>query len=107
MPTSNTNIFKELRKDFIVCIKLTLILGVVFIIINQQFTLKGMGLTFLISGMYSFTLGLGNGNINEFLNSKWDWVEQTNQRVWAGIISTVIYTVIAVLIILYVQYIFI
>jgi hypothetical protein len=107
MPTSNTNIFKELRKDFIVCIKLTLILGVVFIIINQQFTLKGMGLTFLISGMYSFTLGLGNGIINEFLNSKWDWVKETNQRVWAGIISTVIYTVIAVLVIHYVQYIFI
>ncbi len=107
MSTANTSIFKELRKDFIVCLKLTVILGVIFILINQQFTLKGMGLTFLISGMYSFTLGLGNGIINEFLNSKWDWVEETNHRVWAGIISTVIYTVIAVLIIHYVQYIFI
>lgn len=107
MSTSNTSIFKELRKDFIVCLKLTLILGVLFIIINQQFTLKGMGLIFLISGMYSFTLGLGNGIINEYLNRKWDWVKETNQRVWAGIVTTFFYTVITVLIIHYIQYILI
>ena len=64
-----------------------------------------MGMTFLISAMYSFTLGLGNGIINEYLNSKWDWVKETNKRVWVGMFTTIIYTGIAVLIIHYVQYI--
>ncbi|OAD45062.1 2TM domain-containing protein [Polaribacter atrinae] len=105
MKTSNTNIYKKIKTDFIVCTKLTVVFGVIFIVINQQFGLKGIGFTFLISGMYSFTLGLGNGIINEYLNTKWDWVKETNKRVWSGIIATVIYTVIAVLIIHYIQYI--
>ncbi|WP_158838454.1 2TM domain-containing protein [Polaribacter sp. L3A8] len=105
MKTSNTNIYKKIKTDFIVCTKLTIVFGVIFIVINQQFGLKGIGFTFLISGMYSFTLGLGNGIINEYLNTKWDWVKETNKRVWSGIIATVIYTVIAVLIIHYIQYI--
>ncbi|MCI2227952.1 2TM domain-containing protein [Polaribacter sp. MSW13] len=107
MKTLNNNFYNKIKKDFILCTKLALVIGIIFIIINQQFSLKGVGLTFLISGMYSFTLGLGNGIINEFLNTKWDWVKETNQRVWAGIIATVLYTVIAVLIIHYVQYIYI
>lgn len=107
MFATNSNLFKELRKDLLISLKLALILGVVFILINQQFTVKGMALTFLISAMYSFTLGLGNGILNEFLNKKWDWVTETNSRVWAGVIATFIYTVIAVLIIHYVQYILI
>ncbi|MCG1036682.1 2TM domain-containing protein [Polaribacter sargassicola] len=101
----NSSVFKKIKSDSIISLKLAIVIGIIFIIINQQFSLKGIGLTFLISAMYSFTLGLGNGIVNEFLNSKWDWVEETNQRVWAGIISTVVYTVIAVLIIHYVQYI--
>ncbi|APZ47080.1 histidine kinase [Polaribacter reichenbachii] len=105
MTTSNPTFFTKLKKDIFICIKLTVIMAVIFVIINQQFTLKGMGLVFLISAMYSFTLGLGNGLINDFLNTKWDWVTETNERVWAGIITTTIYTVIAVLIIHYVQYI--
>ncbi len=105
MKTPKTNIFKKLKSDFIVCTKLTVILGLIFILINQAFTIKGMSMVFLISAMYSFTLGLGNGIINEYLNSKWDWVKETNKRVWIGIITTIIYTAIAVLIIHYVQYI--
>jgi len=105
MKKSNLNFFDKIKNDFIVCTKLSLVIGIIFIIINQQFSLKGVGLTFLISGMYSFVLGLGNGIINEYLNTKWDWVNETNSRVWGGIIATVLYTVIAVLIIHYIQYI--
>ena len=107
MNTPNTNIFKKLKSDFIVCTKLTVVLGFVFILINQEFTVRGMGMTFLISAMYSFTLGLGNGIINEYLNSKWDWVKETNKRVWVGMFTTIVYTGVAVLIIHYVQYIMI
>ncbi|WP_422091515.1 2TM domain-containing protein [Tenacibaculum ovolyticum] len=98
---------KSIKNDIWVCLKLTIAFGVFFIVINQQFTLKGAALTFLISAMYSFVLGLGNGVVNDYLNTKWDWVTQTDQRVWAGVIATVTYTVIAVLIIHYVQYVII
>ncbi|WP_299157509.1 2TM domain-containing protein [uncultured Tenacibaculum sp.] len=105
LPIKNT--FKSLKNDIWVCLKLTIIFGIFFIIVNQQFTLKGAALVFLISAMYSFSLGLGNGIINDYLNTKWDWVTQTNERVWAGVITTVVYTIIAVLAIHYVQYVII
>ncbi|WP_237275386.1 2TM domain-containing protein [Tenacibaculum ovolyticum] len=95
---------KSIKNDIWICLKLTIVFGVFFIVINQQFTLKGAALTFLISAMYSFVLGLGNGIVNDYLNTKWDWVTQTDQRVWAGVIATVTYTVIAVLVIHYIQY---
>ncbi len=107
MKTLSTNIYIKLKDDFIVCLKMTLVLGAFFVVINQQFSFKGISLVFLISSMYSFILGLGNGVINEYLNTKWDWVTETNKRVWAGIFATVTYTVFAVLIIHYVQYILI
>ncbi len=105
MKSPASNSFKSLKNDIWVCLKLTIVFGLFFIIINQQFTLKAVGLTFFISAMYSFTLGLGNGIINNYLNTKWNWVTETNQRVWSGVIATVIYTVVAVLLIHYVQYI--
>ncbi|WP_028889290.1 2TM domain-containing protein [Tenacibaculum ovolyticum] len=95
---------KSIKNDIWICLKLTIAFGVFFIVINQQFTLKGAALTFLISAMYSFVLGLGNGIVNDYLNTKWDWVTQTDQRVWAGVIATVTYTVVAVLVIHYIQY---
>ena len=55
--------------------------------------------------MYSFVLGFGQGILNDYLSTKWDWVIQTNQRVWAGIITTILYTVPAILLIDYVLFI--
>lgn len=103
--TSNT--FIDLKKDLLVCLKLTIVFGVIFTIINQQFTLKGAAIVFLFSAMYSFILGLGNGLINNYLNTRWNWATQTNERVWAGIIATICYTVIAVLLIHYIQFVLI
>ena len=105
MKTPLKKTLKKLKNDIWICTKLTIIFGVVFTLINQAFTLKEAGLVFLFSAMYSFVLGLGNGVINDYLSEKWDWVSQTNQRVWAGIITTISYTVVAVLLIHYVQYI--
>ncbi|MFT7898544.1 2TM domain-containing protein [Tenacibaculum ascidiaceicola] len=104
MKTSSKKIVKNLKNDIWICLKLTIIFGVVFTLINQAFTIKEAGLVFLFSAMYSFVLGLGNGVINDYLSERWDWVSQTNQRVWAGIITTISYTIVAVLLIHYVQY---
>ncbi|WP_347174468.1 2TM domain-containing protein [Polaribacter uvawellassae] len=103
----NISTLNKIKKDVILCIKLTVVFGILFVIINQQFTIKGVGIIFLFSAMYSFGLGLGNGMINEYLNTKWSWVEETNQRLTAGIITIIIYTILIVLLIHYVQYVLI
>ncbi|MCG8236300.1 sensor histidine kinase [Tenacibaculum finnmarkense] len=90
-----------MKKGIFLCLKITLISGVFFILINKQFTLKGIGLTFFISAIYSFGLGLGNIFLNDYLNTKWSWIAQTNKRVWAGIIATVLYIIPVILAIHY------
>lgn len=104
MEASEKIIFKSFKKDLIVCLKLTLAFGIFFTIINQQFTVKGASYVFLISGLYSFILGLGNGLINDYISSKWDWITETNKRVWIGVFTTFIFTVLAVFFIHYVQH---
>jgi len=96
---------RSLKRGVFLCLKITVILGLVFAIVFRQDTLEGLLWSLLISGMYSFGLGFGNGLINNYLSQKWSWISQTNQRVWAGIIATILYTVPVVLAIDYVVFI--
>lgn len=89
--------FSEFRKGTIVCFKIALIFTLVFSLLQGSFELKSVLITFAISLIYSFGIGFGNGAINAFLDKKWDWLEQTNLRVYFGIISTVLYTIPVVL----------
>ena len=93
----NIVIIRSMKKGFIVCLKLTIFFGIIFSIVYQQYSLKGIGSTFLASAMFSFGIGFGNGFLNDYLNTKWDWITQTKQRVTAGIIGTIIYTIPIVL----------
>ena len=93
----NIVIIRSMKKGFIVCLKLTILFGIIFSIVYQQFSLKGIGSTFLASAMFSYGIGFGNGFLNDYLNTKWDWITQTKQRVTAGIIGTIIYTIPVVL----------
>ena len=93
----NIVIIRSMKKGFIVCLKLTILFGIIFSIVYQQFSLKGIGSTFLASAMFSYGIGFGNGFLNDYLNTKWDWITQTKQRVTVGIIGTIIYTIPVVL----------
>lgn len=88
---------KNLKKGFLICLKLTIGFGLFFGLFFGNFSWEGLWKSFLISGMFSFGMGFGNGLINNYLNTKWDWISQTNQRVTAGIVATVLYTVPLVL----------
>ncbi len=59
----------------------------------------------MISFLYSFVLAFGNGSVNEYLNSKYSWVDHTKIRMTLGIISTLFVNVILVLICNYVNFI--
>ena len=103
---SNSGMTKrQFKEGVIVSLKITLIFALLFILINQNFSLKAIGYTLLISAMYSFGLGFAQGIINDSLSNKWDWIEHTNTRIWAGIVTTVLYTVPVVLLIDYVNFI--
>jgi hypothetical protein len=102
MKTQDVFTIRSLKSGFITCLKIAIGFTIVFGIIFKQFTLQGIANTFFISAMFSFGLGFGNGLINNYLSTKWDWITQTNQRVTAGIIATILYTIPVVLTINYI-----
>jgi len=105
MNSSSSSTIRQFKEGVIVSLKITLIFALLFTLINQNFSFKAIGYTLLISAMYSFGLGFTQGIINDSLSNKWDWIEHTNTRIWAGIVTTVVYTVPAVLLIDYVNFI--
>jgi hypothetical protein len=88
---------ESLKKGFIDSLKITLVFTLVFSLVQADFRPKTLSITFLVSALYSYGIGFGNGFINAILNRRWDWLEQTNLRVYFGIICTILYTVPVVL----------
>jgi sensor histidine kinase YesM len=97
MENQRIHTFKELKQGSILCFKIALIFTLVFTFIQGAFNIESLLTTFLVSSIYSFGIGFGVGFINSFLDKKWDWLEQTNLRVYFGIIATILYTVPVVL----------
>jgi len=104
MENQRIHTFTELRKGILLCLKIALIFTLIFSLIQLNFDLKSVLITFCVSALYSFGIGFGNGMINSLLDKKWDWLEQTNLRVYFGIIATILYTVPAVLLIDYLTF---
>jgi len=90
-------IMRNFKRGFILCFKITLIFTFLFAVLFQDFSLDNLWKSFVISGLFCYGMGFGNGLINNYLSSKWDWITQTNERVTAGIIATVLYTIPLVL----------
>jgi hypothetical protein len=80
--SSSKNISKkDIKEGVVVSFKITLIFTILFVIINQNFTIRSIGYTFLISAMYSFVLGFAQIVINNLLSKKRDWINHTNLKV--------------------------
>jgi len=90
--------FGDLKSGTITCFKISMVFAVIFIaLLGDDLSIKSVLVTFGVSCLYSFGLGFGNGYISVYLDKKWDWLEQTNLRVYFGIILTVLYTIPVVL----------
>ncbi len=61
-----------------------------FLFFNEEKSFHSFMVTLLISLMYSFVLGLGNGLINDFLNKKFPWSETTKTRAVLSVVSILI-----------------
>ncbi|WP_337966925.1 histidine kinase [uncultured Flavobacterium sp.] len=91
-------VYGSLKSGTIVSFKISMIFAIIFIaLLGEDLTIKNVLVTFFVSCLYSFGLGFGNGYINVLLDKKWDWLEQTNLRVYYGILVTVLYTIPVVL----------
>ncbi|MBD3906046.1 2TM domain-containing protein [Chryseobacterium sp. Ch-15] len=96
------------RKDFIILLWISLATAFFFFFFfNQEMTLENFAITFLISAMYSFIIGVGNGVINEFLNKKFPWSEETKKRAILSIISIVIANFVLVYLCNYINFVII
>ena len=62
----------------------------IFLIYGGEKTFERYSITFLISGMYTFFIGLGNGFLNDYLDSKFSWTEETRKRTIAAIVGTLV-----------------
>jgi two-component system LytT family sensor kinase len=96
------------RKDFIILLWISLATALFFFFFfNQEMTFENFAITFLISAMYSFVIGVGNGVINEFLNKKFPWSENTNKRAILSVISILIANFVLVYLCNYINFVII
>ena len=65
----------------------------IFLIDGGEKTFERYSITFLISGMYTFFIGLGNGFLNDYLDSKFSWTDETRKRTIAAIVGTLVMNV--------------
>ncbi|MFD2940607.1 2TM domain-containing protein [Flavobacterium notoginsengisoli] len=95
-------LFTDLKSGTITCFKISMVFAVIFTaFLGDDLNVRNVLVTFFVSCLYSFGIGMGNGFLNVLLDKKWDWKEHTNTRVYYGILVTVLYTVPVVLAINY------
>lgn len=94
------------RKSLLTLTWITFLIGTAtFVFFTDEKTPQLYLLNILIAGLYSFTIALGNGLVNHYLNQKFSWVEDTKKRAVLGIIGTVLINVILVFLCNYVNFI--
>ena len=76
-----------------------------FLFTSSQYNAKTFLYTMGISLMYTVIMGAGNGLINDFLNKKYSWTQDTKSRTINGVISAVIVNVALVFVCNYLNFI--
>ncbi|MFP7656574.1 2TM domain-containing protein [Chryseobacterium proteolyticum] len=93
------------RKNLIVLLWVTIATALFFFLFfTKEKTIDNLMLSFLISGLYSFVLGMGNGMLNDYLNKKVPWSEATTKRAVISVISILIANIILVYICNYINF---
>ncbi|WHF50758.1 2TM domain-containing protein [Chryseobacterium gotjawalense] len=94
------------RKSLITISWITFFIGTLtFVFFTREKTPELYLLNIVIAAIYSFTISIGNGLVNDFLNRKYSWVEDTRTRTVLGILGTLLVNVVLVLFCNYVNFI--
>ncbi len=75
-----------------------------FLIVVHPKTFENYIINVLISAMYTFVIGMGNMMLNDFLDQKFSWIEETKSRAIAAIIGTLILNVVLVFVCNYINF---
>ena len=95
-----------LTKNLTTLVFITFFTGLfIFVFFTKEKTVTNFLLNIFISGLYSFTLTIGNGLLNESLNRRYSWVEDTKIKAIIGISLTILVNIILVLFCNYVNFI--
>lgn len=93
------------RKNLIVLLWVTIGTALFFFLFfTKEKTIDNLMLSFFISALYSFVLGMGNGMLNDYLNKKVPWSEATTKRAVISVISILIANIILVYICNYINF---
>lgn len=85
------------RKDFYQILIISLIAGLFFFtFFDNEKSFTGFAFTLAVSVFYTLVIGVGNHQINSFLNLRYSWVENTTQRTILGILATLVGNVLLV-----------
>ncbi len=96
------------RKSLITISWITFFVGTsIFVFFMREKTIQSYFINILIAGMYSFTIAVGNGVVNDYLNKKYSWVDDTKIRTVLGIMSTLLVNVLLVFLCNYINFILI
>lgn len=79
----------------------------IFVFFMREKTIQNYFNNMLVAGMYSFTIAVGNGVVNDYLNRKYSWVNDTKIRTVLGIISTLLVNLLLVFLCNYINFIII
>ena len=89
--------FQKLKKATLELLYTNIIVSVfIFMIDPGEKTVQRYLLYFLVSAMYTFCIGFGNKFLNDFLDSKYSWTEQTKERTIAAIVGTLLINIVLV-----------
>ncbi|WP_300673575.1 2TM domain-containing protein [Soonwooa sp.] len=81
-------------KSFKTYISISFFAGLFFyIFFSGEKSLHSFLLSMSISVMYTFLMGMPNGLLNDILNKKYSWVDQTRTRTIIGVVATILLNV--------------
>ncbi len=94
------------KKSLITIAWITFIIGtLIFVFLTPVKSVKNYTFTLAVSALYTFTIALGNGFINDYLTRRYPWETHTRMRTIWGIIATLVVNTALVLFCDYINFI--
>lgn len=96
------------RKNYLALLYVSIGFGVFqFLIFLQEKSFKIFILSIAISCLYTFTIGIGNGIVNDYLNKKLPWVNATKKRAIISVLAIVLVNCFLIYLCNYINYVII
>lgn len=96
------------KKNYLALLYVSIGFGIFqFLVFLEEKSFKTFVFSIAISCLYTFTIGIGNGIVNDYLNKKLPWVNATKKRAVISILVIIIVNCIIIYLCNYVNYVII